>query len=414
MNRFCQQAYVNPELAHQGSQSLLAAFDDRGLWLSNLVQPLHLVAELRQESCLLARMMVTQWTHQGETHKLVRLAEALMEAQPPVLSHEAGQVMALLAGLLGILRADHASRWLAASLPLLKDSVDPHLLSDARQWVKVGQLLASLPQEDRLLWNRRLRDPEDEWEWESPEALAALRRIGRLLKQDDESLPLFLEVLPPAWWELWREHRPADEPPGFAKWFAQPAFALGLGLGMAGVLSVSWLLSPSPSAEEEKQKSFAFRAVQPAGQNQTDESQKKTEVPAYMQSRLAEAAKIEVAMPELKRMHALVKEANPSEADPYVQGNTTIAKAGTAQHRALLRWLILDPPQDAAVRAAINKTALRLLGFKEMYETLVPCLQPDSPDLKEARESASLLLALGAEDLTEEQKRNLTQLAELK
>ncbi|MGV2482280.1 UNVERIFIED_CONTAM: hypothetical protein IGO34_36395, partial [Salmonella enterica subsp. enterica serovar Weltevreden] len=71
MDRFCEQAFDNPESAKVGSQALLSAFNDSGLWLANLVQPQHLVAELRQHCCTLTRVVTTQWTHQGETLKLV-------------------------------------------------------------------------------------------------------------------------------------------------------------------------------------------------------------------------------------------------------------------------------------------------------------------------------------------------------
>lgn len=240
MDRFCEQAFDNPESAKVGSQALLSAFNDSGLWLANLIQPQHLVAELRQHCCTLTRVVTTQWTHQGETLKLVRLAEALESAQPPVLTHEAGQIMALLASLLGILRPapNQAPRWLQLSRPLLRDSVDPHLLAEAAKWVSVGQLLAPLPLEERLFWNRRLRDPLDDWEWESSESLAALRRLRELLPAGQDCMSVFQAALPPCWWELWQEGRTGG--PVKHKQDSLPSFLLGLATGIGCMMLAGW------------------------------------------------------------------------------------------------------------------------------------------------------------------------------
>ncbi|MBB5038090.1 hypothetical protein [Prosthecobacter dejongeii] len=462
MTRFCEQSFINPDSARQGSQALLRAFDDSGLWLASLVQPAHLVAELRQQCCLLTRVVVTQWTRQGETHKLVRLAEALLEAQPPVLSHEAGQIMALMASLLGVLRPGQAPRWLESSRPLLRDSVDPHLLKEAAQWVSVGQLLASVPQEDRHFWNRRLREPEDDWEWDSHEALEALQRLIPLLPAQHETLPLFQAVIPRCWWALWRSQQtvtvPVSAPQKVVGARSLSTFGLGLVSGVGCMMLAGWWILyrlPLPEwvyfAESQQAVAeistkpalppavssppvFSFHAVEPQVKPLITSSEeavgkesnpvkiasvKRPEAPATstivhkamssaMQSRLAVAAKIASAMPDLSRLHSLVKSGSLREATPHVQGRTMVASQGSRQHRALLRWLMLDPPLNSEVRELVGKTAVRTLDSKEMYETLRLCLHEDSPNLLEARECASLLLALRAEGLNETERQMLT------
>lgn len=462
MTRFCEQSFINPDSARQGSQALLRAFDDSGLWLASLVQPVHLVAELRQQCSLLTRVVVTQWTRQGETHKLVRLAEALLEAQPPVLSHEAGQIMALMASLLGVLRPGQAPRWLESSRPLLRDSVDPHLLKEAAQWVSVGQLLASVPQEDRHFWNRRLREPEDDWEWDSHEALEALQRLIPLLPEQHETLPLFQAVIPRCWWALWRSQQavpvPVSSPPTVVGTRSLSTFGLGLVSGVGCMMLAGWWVlyklplpewvyfaesqqavaeianKPAPLPVGSSPPVFSFHAVEPQvkpveppaddlavkeGTPVKIASVKRPEAPASsttvpvvlssaMQSRLAVAAKIASAMPDLSRLHSLVKSGSLREAIPHVQGRTMVASQGSRQHRALLRWLMLDPPLDPEVRELVGKTAVRTLDSKEMYETLRLCLHVDSPNLPQARECASLLLALRAEGLNETERQMLT------
>lgn len=439
MARFCEQAFTTPDAARVGSQALVEAFDDSGLWLAGLVQPAHLVAELRQQCCLLTRVVITQWTRQGETLKLVRLAEALAEAAPPVLTHEAGQIMALLASLLGILRpaASAAPRWLELGRPLLKDSVDPHLLKEACQWVAVGQMLASLPPEDRVFWNRRLREPDNDWEWESAESLEALRRLAPLLAGETELLLLFQAVIPRCWWEMWRNQEPsapktAAVPPKAAAPSGIPAFMLGLGVGAGLMMLAFWWATARPQAERTLadgddatrtgEPVFSFHPVaEPATRAAAKKEAKKqtarpvkaslaADVPVTpsMQARLAKAGEISKDKTDLQRLHNLVKNASAREALPHVQGRTMMAPAGSPDHSVLLRWLLLDPPEDPEVRAQVSKVAARVLDPVLLYETLDLCLVPDSPNLEEARECAELLLALEGDGLSEGQRQHLT------
>lgn len=410
MSKFCEQTFVTPESTRLGSQALLKAFDDSGLWLASLVQPGHLVAELRQGCGLLTRVIVTQWTRQGETHKLVKLADALLDAQPPVMTHEAGQILALLASLLGILRPVQSPRWLEACRPLLKDSVDPHLLKEALQWVSVGQLLSHFPLEDRLFWNRRLREPENDWDWESPDALDALARLAPQLPADHESLSVFQSAVPRCWWELWREKRLVLEGRGGWEPGRMPrtwqSFALGLATGISVLLLAMWMTSGKQSSSEDavtEEPSFSFHEAdgKPASSTRAsrlDSAKKKdagVSLSPNMQARLAETAKIAAEFPEIERLAKLLNTATLREASPHVQGQTTMTAQGGKGHRALLRWLMLDPPRNREVTALVSKAAVRVLGSKEMFDTLQLCLYPGSPNLDEARECASLLLALG-------------------
>lgn len=227
--KFCEKAFVDPESARVGSKALINAFDDNGLWLASLIQPAHLVAELRQSCNLLTTLIVTQWTRQGETHKLTRLGEALLDARPPLESHEGGQMMAVLAGLLGILRPQRAQRLLEACRHLLRDSVDHRLIQDAKEWTAVGRILEKLHPEDRIFWNRRLREPDGGWEWESAEARAALRKLVPLLPNDDETdVSKFHDVVPGCWWDLVRDGTLQSASPGAPKASPSPTPAARL------------------------------------------------------------------------------------------------------------------------------------------------------------------------------------------
>ena len=252
MDRFFGQSYSCPVVARTASQSLIDSFDDKGLWLSSLVQPRHLVSELRQQCALLTSLVVTQWVRQGETHKLKTLGEALLAEPASAITHDSGQIMVMLADLLGILRPQTAQRLLEASRPHLKDSRDLSLMRQAQQWVDLGSLLESTSTDERIFWNRRLREPRVDWDWESADARMALQKLGRLLPETGADLGLIQHTVPGCWWDLLREQRSAgtrtltgpassSTPTAFLDSKQRGSFTIGLLLGTLGMACVGWL-----------------------------------------------------------------------------------------------------------------------------------------------------------------------------
>lgn len=464
--RFCEQAFVNPETARASSQALVAAFEDRGLWLASLVQPAHLLAELRQACSVLTRFMVAQWMRQGETARLAELGDALVGAQPPVTSQESGQMLALLAGLLGLLCPGKAPAWLEAARRRLKDSEDEALLNEARQWVAVGQLLAPLPVEDRQFWNRHLREPRANVDWNLPQSREALRRVAPLLPAEHAGLAVLQAAVPACWWDLLRRPEPAPAaplPPPAAGGLR--AFALGVLTGLAAMtLAAGWLLSrpvpvreivrevvpapvPPAAAAAPAAKSVAVAVPQSAARStgkpelQVAKPQPATSQPTSapvlqpqaapaparapqavaavlrpappgtdperLRLRREEAARMAAAHPGAERLHRLVRAASLREAEPHLQGRSTVATYGSPTHQALLRWLLLDPPEDPAVRRLAAKLAVRLLPVAELCRCLELSLYRGSPNETEARDCASLLLDLGAAGMTDGQRELL-------
>jgi hypothetical protein len=452
--RFCDQAFVSAEAARTGSAALLEAFDDSGLWLASLVQPHQLVAELRQSCCTLTRVIMTQWTRQGETHKLVRLGTALLDSSPPVTTHEAGQIAALLASLLGILRPSRAQDLLEMARPLLKDSVDPHLLREARDWVEIGRVLEALPAEDRFLWNRRLREPEDEWDWETPEARAALRRIVPILTRNagDADLSRFQKIVPACWWDILRE-RPEQAPPrmqpnheiemtralpahgAYAMAPAAPSkygiYAFGLLTGLACTALFAWLsrtqsapvtaasaaapaptaavvpipsvAAPAPSAPAPAVPAFRPPRVSPPP---VTESIAK---PASSQDIKRQAAVLELAEanPHLQRLHRLVATGTLRENEPLLHGRSALS---AADYQTLMRWLMLDPPEHADVRLAVAKVAARVLPPADLVATLNFCIYPSSPNRAESLQCATWAVELNQETLPPQDRQALESL----
>jgi hypothetical protein len=445
--RFCEQAFVNAEAARTGSAALLEAFDDSGLWLASLVQPHQLLAELRHSCCTLTRVIVTQWTRQGETHKLVRLGTALLEASPPVTTHEAGQIAALLASLLGILRPSRAQDLLELARPLLKDSVDPHLLREARDWVEIGRLLEALPSEDRFFWNRRLREPEDEWDWEAPEARSALRRIAPILAGNvgDADLLRFQQIVPACWWDMLRERGEdlapparlalpspdsgegralrAPPAPAYAMAPAVPSrfgvYAVGLLTGLACMALLTWLnrtqtapqpaaapaVTAAPAVPPATPKAPAFRPVRVVAPPVTESIAK----PANPQDIKRQAAVLELAEanPHLQRLHRLVATGTLRENEPLLHGRSALSKT---DYQTLIRWLMLDPPEHADVRLAVAKVAARVLPPADLVAALGFCVYPSSPNRAEALQCATWAIELNQETLPAQERQALESL----
>lgn len=244
--RYCDRFFTNPESARSGSKALLTAFEDNGAWLSSLMQPSQLVAEVRQSCCALTSHVIMHWINQGETHKLARLADALLDASPPLATHEAGQIMALLASILGILRPLRAQNLRAAALPLLEDPLDAKLRTETEEWVEIGSSLRDLPPDERLFWNRRLREPDEDWEWESAESCAALKALAPLLRQKPKHSERFQRLVPGCWWELLHATRPlpatdeAPTKPTARRGLAPGSLLVGALLGAAGAAGFGW------------------------------------------------------------------------------------------------------------------------------------------------------------------------------
>lgn len=114
--------------------------------------------------------------------------------------------------------------------------------------------------------------------------------------------------------------------------------------------------------------------------------------------------------PDARRLHSLARDGTWRENANLVQGRTGAAPQGSMVHRNLLRLLILDPPEQADVRIAATKLAVRSLQPSELISLFDLCLYPDSPNEIEVKQCAELLLELPDENMSVEQRRHLQQL----
>jgi hypothetical protein len=202
---YFEHSYRSPASAKVASRTLIDAFDDKGLWLASLIQPSHLARELAQNCSEVTRLVILQWVRQGETHKLKLLGETLLSVTDSQISQETTRMMMVLAGLLGILRPSTAQKLAARAVPRMPDTADVELVSDASRWVEAGVVLESSSTEERVFWNRRLREPDAGWDWDTTEARLALSHLAKVLPREGDLHELFQNAIPGCWWDLWRE-----------------------------------------------------------------------------------------------------------------------------------------------------------------------------------------------------------------
>ncbi|MEQ1749677.1 MAG: hypothetical protein ABL974_09665 [Prosthecobacter sp.] len=489
MTQFFDQSYSNPEVARSASASLIDTFDDNGLWLSGLIQSEHLVIELRQQCSLLTKLVVNQWVRQGETHKLKTLGEALLNEEPSEVTHESTRIMSQLAGILGILRPQTAQRLLKKSCPQLVSNSDLALVHEAQQWVDVGHRLEKTSTDERVFWNRRLREPNGDWDWDSPDARSALKRLNQVLPRDGSEMKLIQRTVPGSWWDLWLEQQPpvtntvsSDTPMPLATENKAAtrrigSFTLGLVLGVLGMACAGWFAYGSllnadsitsvdqsnlQSSKEPTQPMTDISVVNEPQAPPIRESLSElravlkmtpeTAVSASLPKAVAEpVSKPTIAMhvpvqtaqpniekaptirsakqpqakeivrekerlnyvakhPEVKRLHSLVKGSSLRENESIMQGRSSVAPSGSPIHQNLLHLLILDPPDQADMRLAATKFALRRLPTSELVSLFDTCLYSGSPNELEVRQCASLLLELPGDRITENERKLLSTL----
>ncbi len=473
--RYCQQTFTSPELTAVGSEALINAFSVNLNWLSDLIQPPQLIAELNQACCQLTCKIILYWDSQGQTHKLAHLADAILECVPPLHSPEAGRAILLLAGMLGILRPERARRLHELGVPLLARTEADALSMEALRWIEAGEMLDTISPVERALWNERLRHPDNTWEWESPEALNALRQLANKVRQDDQDFTLFQKAVPTAWWELAtrssRHSVSSDAPP--SDLLPSRSFGSGilLGIGFSILAAVGWLATQAGPKMEIWAPSFLKESTTAATANPTPPpvaAPKPMEVTVPPQAELAptppppmavppaaspvvtsqataapaapaitpespiplvpppamatqaeptppapaplNAARQQLlqdiyrANPNVVRFHQMAKEGRMDDVSELVLGRLLIAKAGSADHVALLKTLLLDPSSDSRTTLAVQRQAPRTLVPDEIIPLLEVISGPDSPNAASAREIAELVSQLHSTQLNSQQR----------
>lgn len=430
---FCCQAFSKPEWAAASSPLIAEMFEDDEDQLAELARIPDLVIEMGSGQVNVTCMVASRWAARGETHRLSRLADAM------VASHAcknvcAVEVMLALAATLAVTRFSRAEQLYNAALPLASEEHE-EALTDARRWLAAGRVVCSAVQDERDFWDVRLRKPKAAWPWHSKAEREALDHLSDRLTTDVEGADLFRAVLPENWWDLAMKcaqqqeklalaakqleaakmesntapkpplHEPTPPPeriireiPPQLKAGQFARFVLGWVCGcIAMALTVLALPSELVNRILGTAKTPAVGAAAPTP----------AEMAAWrketLQKKAAELAKFE-------SQHAQAKNGTWRENELVLSGHSQELPYDSPQYMNLLVWLHLDPPKDEEVRFRICKLLLdRVKGSAiSLWEMLV---YPGSANAEEIKKAARSALTDAAFQWNDEEKKRLGLIA---
>lgn len=393
------------------------------------------LAEVDTGNGHLSHRVVAAWAKDGQVHRLAKLADELLK-QTAVLTPTPAtlDLMVQLASFLGIVRPARASRLTEAVQKTAQWQSAKHetTLAEALKWTQAGLLLEPCGMNERVLWNNRLRNPEMDWNWETPEARLALERLQSILPGAPEPvLDLYRTAVPDCWWDLFErtclnDDRPSPSPKVAALAPASPtpvtsersgglraAALIALGIFIGGALT-TWAValrivdlsylggSQTPGSLSTKTPKTA---TQPTPAQAAD--QVSPEIAPQLSWRAQEIAAIRSEFPALERLQRTLATGTLTEAEPILRGGSSIASLRSPSYKALLRWSMVDPPADPEVRRAVIRLFTLLPPFTEALPILEKAARNGEPYHTEMKEMASILLSANPGPMSAEQIERL-------
>ncbi|MCB1278233.1 hypothetical protein [Prosthecobacter sp.] len=431
---FCCQAFSKPEWAAASSPLIAEMFEEDEDQLAELARIPDLVIEMGSGQVNVTCMVASRWAARGETHRLSRLADAI------VASHAskntcAVDVMLALAATLAVTRFSRAEQLYNAALPLAGEE-HQEALGDARRWLAAGRVVCSASQEQRDFWDIRLRKPRTNWSWQSKEEREALDMLSERLSTNTEGADVFKAVLPECWWELALKcahlqekmslaaQKPAEEKMNVAASPRMPVenvstfdvsvrearvhskagpyarFVLGWICGsMAMVLTV--LVLPSEVISRIL-NAFRTSEVQPSV----------VKTPEEMEAWRGEMMKkVASELTQFAPQHAAAKSGIWRENEQLLSGRSQELPESSAEYMKFLVWLHLDPPQDEEVRIHVCSLLLNRVKADaiSLWEQLV---YPGSANAAAIRKAAGEALTDSSYHWNDEELKRLRSVAE--
>ncbi|MBB5033567.1 hypothetical protein [Prosthecobacter vanneervenii] len=197
---FCCQAFAKPEWAAVSSRLIAEMFEEDEDQLAEMARIPDLVIEMSSGEVSVTCMVASRWAARGETHRLSRLADAIVASHAAKNVHSV-DIMLALAATLAVTRFSRAEQLFNAAQPLAtEEHQEP--LADARRWLAAGRVVCSAAQDERDFWDLRLRRPKTAWSWHNKAELEALDHLSEWLTADAEGADLYKAILPQCWWGL--------------------------------------------------------------------------------------------------------------------------------------------------------------------------------------------------------------------
>lgn len=430
---FCCQAFSKPEWAAAGSLLIAEMFEQDEDQLAELARIPDLVIEMGSGEVNVTCMVASRWAARGETHRLSRLADAI------VASHAsrnacAVDVMLALAATLAVTRFSRAEQLYNAALPLAGEE-HKEALADAKRWLAAGRVVCSAVQDERDFWDVRLRKPKTAWTWKSKSEREALDHLSDCLTTDMEGADLFKAVLPECWWELavkfaQQQEKLADatqklataktENGGGSK--AMPELVPAAGRvtreipphPQAGPLArfiLPWFCGCLAMLVTVLVPVLVLPREFVLGILDTLKPAATLSTPAEMEAwRKNELQKKASEMKPFEAQHALAKTGGWQENEKVLSGKSPELPFESPQYLNLLVLLHLDPPKDQDVRLRVCK--LLLDRVKGNAITLWEMLNyPGSPNAAEIKIAARNVLSDEAYQWSDAEKQRLVAIA---
>ena len=415
---FCGQAFSKPEWAAAASPLIAEIFERDEDLLAELARIPDLIIEMSCGQVTMTCMVASRWAARIETHRLSRLADAMV-ASHTCKNAASVDVMLALAATLAVTRHSRAEQLYNAALPLTGPE-HQEAIADARQWLAAGRVVCSISPDERDFWDTRLRKPKHAWQWQSKEERHALETLAEQLHINEEAEGLFQAVVPPCWWDLSRkcarqqellaeavrreeqakggapqasaagdadraeagigrlqesaprEFDPRPKPGPYAR------FVLGWICG-AMAMALTVVLMPAQFVQR------VFGAIKPAAAAHAPRTTAQQE--AWRKENLEH---LSGEMADFAKIQAAAKNGTWADNEGVLSGKEKALPLGSPNHLKLLAWLHLDPPADQEMRARVARllVAQAKAGAISLWEELIYPGSPNAGDIRNAARDA--------------------------
>jgi len=431
---FCSQAFAKPEWAAAASPVVADLFEEDEDLLAELTRIPDLIIEMSTGQVAVTCMVASRWAARGETHRLSRLADALV-ASRACKNPCAVEVMLALAATLAVTRLSRAEQLFHAAQPLVKDEHQEAVV-DAKRWLAVGRIVCSIPQEERDFWDVRLRRPKTLWSWENDQERRALVKLAEQVRPGVDGLAHYEAIVPRCWWDLAMhtaqqletqnqkleqqvceaalpreaaaEPEPAKRAPNEGGMppiirsanRGRALFVIGWASGAMAMALTVFLLP----------QEIVKKLVLDAPVNPLQGGFRKS--PAYLEDWRQQNLKRMVSdMAAFAPIHMAAKSGSWRDNEKVLSGHSEQLTHDSPDYVKLLVWLHLDPPSDVEVRRQVARLLLERVkvGAITLWEELV---YPGSANALEIKDAARAALTHSSFQWSDLEKSRLAAIAE--
>lgn len=209
----CESTLANPATLIEPAANFLShLLGDGRLPGCTSIPPAFLVEELTQESVAVTTVLFARWEEGGDTARITRLADGVADRGSRLQGCEVGSFILDLATALAIQKPVRSLRLIEIARALVKGGDKNPEVSKARRWQAAGDFLNGDGRTSRAFWSRLLKTSGKTMDWESDEAVKALKYLKQARDKGKTIPALLTDVVPPAAWGTVAESAPKEKP----------------------------------------------------------------------------------------------------------------------------------------------------------------------------------------------------------